>query len=109
MAETKKMINDIKFSSIEYFDNGICIHAKIGKDKSGNIITENVYLRNEDIQKLITEILHIAPAKSSKSNIYKEAEPIPLSSNDEGYYYDEDDEYIPGEDDDIGEIEDAIY
>ena len=73
-------IQDQKFSSIEYHDNGIAIVAKTGPTS-----TSKIYLKNEDVQYLLNRFLGYYASQSSSTP------------------YDSD------EDDDDDTIYDAIY
>lgn len=53
-------IQDQKFSSIEYHDNGIAIVAKTGPTS-----TSKIYLRNEDVQNLLNRFLGYYSTQSS--------------------------------------------
>lgn len=63
-------ISKEKFSSIEYYDNGIAIIAKTGPST-----TSKIYLKNEDIQNIISRFAgYYAPQSTTSSydSDYKE-------------------------------------
>ena len=58
-------IQDQKFSSIEYHDNGIAIVAK-----TSPTTTSKIYLRNEDVVNLLNRLLNFYTPQASSSTVY---------------------------------------
>ena len=58
-------ISKEKFSSIEYYDNGIAIIAKTGPST-----TSKIYLKNEDIQNIISRFAGYYTPQSTNTSSY---------------------------------------
>ncbi len=86
-------INESKFSSIEFHDNGVAIGLKMGPTT-----TQNIYIKNDDMKKLIKKFVGSVPAviSDAKSSV---------TANDNSYAT-----YMANKSSESGNgIEDAVY